>query len=136
MAELANAADGLDEMKHGDLKAATLVKGQKAHFMNRMFNHGTYDSLVMSGKIIVIKADLEQPIHDVFQIIKDRNSFLQKIRDLEEAGDLRASVKRYYRELSRAEEKPLHAIPPLLDELRKECGLSGTEKRSLGGPRS
>ena len=136
MAELANAVDGLDEEKYGDLKVATLAMGQKVHFMNRMLNHGTYDSLVMSGRIIAIKADLQQPIHDIFQIIKDRNSFLQKIRDMEEAGDRRASVKRYYLQLSRAEEKLLRAIPPLLDELRKECGLSGTEKRSLGGPRS
>lgn len=135
-AELANAVDGLDEEKHGNLRAATLAMGQKVHFMNRMLNHGTYDSLVMSGKIIAIKADLQQPIHDIFQVTKDRNSFLQKIRDMEEGGDRRASVKRYYLQLSRAEEKLPRAIPPLLDELRKECGLSGTEKRSLGGPRS
>ena len=133
MAELANAADGLDAEKHGDLKVATLAKGQEVHFMNRMLNHGTYDSLVMSGRIIAIKAELQQPIHDVFQIIKDRNSLLQKIRDMEEAGGRQSSADRYYLQLSRVEERLLDAIPPLLDELRKECGLSSTKKRRLGG---
>ena len=133
MAELANAVDGLDEEKHGDLKVATLAMGQKVHFMNRMLNHGTYDSLVMSGKIIAIKADLQQPIHDIFQVIKDRNSFLQKIRDMEEAGGRQSSADRYYQLLSQAEGRLLNGIPPLLDDLRKECGLSGTKKRRLCG---
>ncbi len=132
MAELANATDGLDENKHGDLKAATLAAGQKVHFMNRMLNHGTYGSLVMSGKIIAIKPSLQQPIHDVFQIIKDRNGFLQKIRAMEEMGDQRTRVKRYYLQLGKAEEMLLSSIPPLLADLRRECELSGTKKRRLG----
>ena len=131
MAELANAADGLDEKKHGDLKAATLVAGQKVHFMNRMLNHGTYDSLVMSGRIVAIKPSLQQPIHDVFQIIKDRNRLLQKIRTMEETGDRQSSADRYYLQLGKAEERLLGSIPPLLDDLRKECGLSGVKKRRL-----
>lgn len=136
MAELANAADGLDENKHGDLKAATLVAGQKVHFMNRMLSHGTYDSLVMSGKIIVIKVNLQQPIHDVFQIIKDRNGFLQKIRAMEETGDRQSSADRYYLQLGKAEERLLSSIPPLLDDLRKECRLPCTKHQHLGSSRS
>lgn len=127
MVELANAADGLDENRHGDLKVATLVVGQKIHFMNRMLNHGTYDSLVMSGKIIAIKPSLQQPIHDVFKIIKDRNGFLQKIRTMEETGYRQSSADRYYLQLGEAEEKLLTSIPPLLDDLRKECGLPDTK---------
>lgn len=128
-AELVGAADGLDENKHGDLKVATLAAGQKVHFMNRMLNHGTYDSLVMSGKIVAIKPSLQQPIHDVFQIIKDRNGFLQKIRTMEERQDQRTLAKRYYLQLGKAEERLLTSIPPLLDDLRKECGLSSAKKR-------
>lgn len=133
MAELTNAADGLDEEKHGNLRAAALAKGQEVRFMNRMLNHGTYDSLVMSGKIIAIKADLQQPIHDIFQIIKDRNSLLQKIRAMEETGEQQSSADRYYQLLSKAEERLLNGIPPLLNDLRKECGLASTKKQRLGG---
>ena len=86
----------------------------------------------MPGRIIAIKAELQQPIHDVFQIIKDRNSLLQKIRDME-AGGRQSSTDRYYLQLSRAEERLLNGIPPLLDDLRKGCGLSSTKKRRLGG---
>lgn len=124
IAELASARDGLDDKKYGDLKIATLDDGQKIHFMNRMLNHGTYDSLVMSGKMIVINPCLQQPIHDIFKIIIDRNRFLQKIRSMEETGDRRLFSYRYYRQLGSAEDMLLDRIPPLLDLLRKESGLS------------
>ena len=111
--------DGLDE-KHGDLKVATPDDGQKVYFMNRMLNHGTYDSLVMSGKVIVINPSLQQPIHDIFHVIAEHNTFLQKIREMEETADRRSWASRYYRQIGRVDERLLKDIPPLLGDLRKE----------------
>lgn len=134
MAELTSAMDGLDEKKYNDLKIATLGNGQKVYFMNRMLNHGTYDSLVMSGKMIVIDPNLQQPIHDVFQIIIDRNDFLQKIRNMEEAGDRLSMADRYYLQLNSAEETLLNMVPPLLDAFLKEYGLSSVTRIYLDDP--
>ena len=94
--------------------------------MNRMLNHDFYDSLVFSGKINFLTTDIRQKTQDMFQLIKDHNSFIRSIRDIEDrAGlgeDIRPKTMVYYKALSRVEGDLLaeSCIPPLKTKLEKE----------------
>ena len=122
--ELDDALDGLSEKKHGDLKRVELPSRKEAHFMNRMFNHDFYDSLVFSGKINFLPPNIQQPIQDTFQKIKDHNKYIRKIRDIEDdAGedeDVSKKTARYYEMLDKIEEELLSDIPVVKEKLKEE----------------
>ena len=100
--------------------------GEKYYFVNRMLNHDFYDSLVFSGKINFLPTRIQQQTQDVFQLIKDHNSFIRSIRDIEDnvgsAEDISSKTKRYYEALHRAEVELLaeRGIPSLKTKLKKE----------------
>lgn len=100
--------------------------GEKYYFVNRMLNHDFYDSLVFSGKINFLPTRIQQQTQDVFQLIKDHNSFIRNIRDIEDnvgsAKDISSKTKRYYEALHRAKVELLaeRGIPSLKTKLKKE----------------
>ena len=126
--ELADARDGLDVDKHGDLWVAKLADGTHAYFMNRMFNHDMYDSLIHSGRINAVRAELQQQIQDVFQLIKDHNYSSRRIRDLESAANGGNVHPRHYLHLARTDLDLRRRIPTLIDVLKKEYRILGDEK--------
>ncbi len=106
--ELVDALDELNERKHtGDLKKVDLPNDREAYFMNRVFNYDFYDSLVFSGKINFLPPEIQQPVQDTFQKIKDHNRHLRKIREIEddagEEEDVSKKTTRYYESLSKIE---------------------------------
>ena len=79
--------DALKKMDHAklpkDVRYFETDDGKIVSFMNIFFNHDFYDSLISSGRINFLEHDLQQPIQDIFKIIKKRNEYLeltQKIR--------------------------------------------------------
>ena len=125
--ELNNTLDALDEKSYPDsFSVVEFEGGQKYYFMNRMLNHDFYDSLVFSGKINFLPTEIQQKTQDAFQLIKDHNSFIRSIRNIEDrAGpdeDINSKTKRYYKELDRVEADLLdkNGIPLLKTKLEKE----------------
>ena len=123
--ELENALDGLNEKKHQvNLKKVKLPDGKDVYFMNRMLNHDFYDSLVFSGKINFLPPKIQQLTQDTFQKIKDRNTHIRKIREIEDDADASEDISqktlRYYEILGKIEEELLADIPVVKERLRKE----------------
>lgn len=46
------------------------------YFINKRFNHDFYDSLIFSGKINFLESKIQQPIQDIFKLIKIHNEYL------------------------------------------------------------
>lgn len=125
--ELDNTLSALDEKSHpNSFKVAEFEDGKKYYFMNRMLNHDFYDSLVFSGKINFLPTVIQQKTQDVFQLIKDHNSFIRSIRDIEDRAGLDEDVSpkttRYYEALHRVEAELLaeSGILLLKTKLEKE----------------
>lgn len=125
--ELNNTLDALDEKSYPDsFREVEFKCGQKYYFMNRMLNHDFYDSLVFSGKINFLPTEIQQKTQDAFQLIKDHNSFIRSIRNIEDSAcpdeDISSKTKRYYKELDRVEAELLdeNGIPLLKTKLEKE----------------
>lgn len=122
--ELADTLDGLDTTRSADLRQVRLGDGEAVYFMNRMFNHDFYDSLVFSGRINFLKPELQQRVQYIFHHIKDHNYCLQKVRELEDvrgcdSGDVAA---RYYRMLDSIDNLLRDQIPELMVEFESEYG--------------
>jgi len=126
--ELKDALDGLDETKHPDLKKVTLQDGREVYFMNRALNHDFYDSLISSGNINFLKPELQQPIQDIFQRIKDHNFFIRKIREIEDYTnpneDISPKTNRYYKILGDSEIILLKEIPKIQEKLKREFKIN------------
>lgn len=123
--ELNDALDGLNEERHTrDLRKAKIPNGEEYYFMNRMFNHDFYDSLVFSGKINFLPPEIQQSTQDTFQKIKDHNNHLRKIRDIEndakEEEDVSKKTERYYKMLDKIEKELLSGIPAVKEKLAEE----------------
>ena len=132
--ELDDALNGLDERKHDDLLMVE-TKNRNVYFMNRLLNHGFYDSLISSGKITFIRPELHQPIQDTFQHIIGRNETLHKIRELQESGAQAESAHPHYESLEEYEEYLIDNIPNIMRELEKEYGIPSADKlRRLDSP--
>lgn len=118
--ELGDTRDGLDTARSKDLKEVRLPNGETMYFMNRMFNHDFYDSLVLSGKINYVKPELQQRVQDVFHRINDHNSRLEKIRELEErSGDSDDAIFLYYRMLDKIDRLLKRRIPVIMSEFKE-----------------
>ena len=121
--ELNDTLDALDETKYNDLKRAK-IGDDEFYFMNRALNHDFYDSLIFSGKINFLKPELQQPIQDIFQRIKDHNFYIRKIRNLEDDAKLDEDVTykslRYYKILNDDEIRLLEGIPKMKNKLKEE----------------
>lgn len=125
--ELDDALNGLDERKYGDLRTVK-VYNRSIYFMNRLLNHGFYDSLISSGKITFIRPRLQQPIQDIFQKIKQRNEILYKVRDLQDSGSQITSAYAHYESLAEYEEQLITTIPNIMRELEREYNIPSTAK--------
>lgn len=132
--ELDDALNGPDEKNHDDLRRVR-IKNRHIYFMNRLLNHGFYDSLISSGKITFVRPELQQPIQDTFQHIISRNEILYKIRELQESGAQADSAYPHYKSLAGYEEYLINNIPNLMHELKKEYGIPSVDKlRRLDSP--
>ena len=125
--ELDNTLSALDEKSHpNSFKVVEFEDGKKYYFINRMLNHDFYDSLVFSGKINFLPTVIQQKTQDMFQLIKDHNSFIRSIRDIEDRTgldeDIKPKTKVYYEALDRVEAELLaeSGIPLLKAKLEKE----------------
>lgn len=119
ISELEDALEGLDPKKHDNLRKIKTPDGW-IYFMNRMFNHDFYDSLVVSGKINFVDRHIQQPIQDVYHRLRDHNAYLQKIRDIEDdlgGGDAFPNP-RYYAGLQIAEKRLLQDIEKTINLLK------------------
>ena len=94
--ELADARDGLDDDGRADLRAVRLQDGTQVRFTNLLFNHDIYDSLIHSGRINAIRAEHQQQVQDVFQLVKDHNASLKKMRETEGAKGCEIHDEPYY----------------------------------------
>lgn len=97
------------------------TQNREIYFMNRMFNHDFYDSLVSSGKINFVDRSIQQPLQNVFHYIRDHNAYLQKIRNIEDEGgdDIPRRVVRYYEMLEIIE----IGLPDAIKEMLKKLGV-------------
>lgn len=123
-AELEDTIDALDFKRHeGDV---TGLKGDGGMFpfMNRMFNHDVYGSMIHSGKIGILKSDMQQSLQDVFQTIKDHNRRIENIGSVEdgsrEGEDITAKVRKYYKMLHDYEKELPEEIRKLQKKLKSE----------------
>lgn len=111
--------DNLREAKYGT---------QTYFFINRMFNHDFYDSLIFSGKINFLPTELQQQTQDVFQKIKDHNLYIRKIRELEDSfaseEQIWSKLKRYHKGLEARERDLVRDIPYIKEALRNEFEIS------------
>ena len=132
--ELNDALNGLDEKNHGDLRRVW-IENSPIYYMNRLLNHGFYDSLISSGKITFIRPELQQPIQDTFQNIIARNKTLYKIRELKESGAQAKLAHPHYERLAEYEEYLINNIPSIMRELEMEYGIPSAGKlRRLDSP--
>ena len=81
--ELADALDGPVGGRHADLLAVRTGDGAHARFVNLMFNHDICGSPIHSGGINAVRAEHQQHVQDMFQLVKDHNASLKKIRGME-----------------------------------------------------
>lgn len=126
--ELADTRDGLDDDRHGNLKAVELADGTKIRFMNRMFSHDIYDSLIHSGRIHAIRAEFQQQIQDVFRLIKYHNAILRSMRDIEVTAKDAGIHARYYKELDRTDSTLRMRVPALMDVLKRAYRIPDESK--------
>ena len=128
--ELNDALDGLDETKHSDLKKVILQDDSEVYFMNRSLNHDFYDSLISSGTVNFLKPELQQPIQDIFQRIKDHNFFIRKIREIEDNSniddDISSKTSRYYKILGDNEIILIDKIPKIQKKLKQEFKINSS----------
>lgn len=123
--EIANARDRLGEGRHGDPRAAGPADGTRARFAGRMLGHCVYDSLIRSGGIFEVRAELQQPVQSVFRLIKDHNYALERAWGLDRASDGGSAAAVHYRSLCRIDSDLQRRIPAVMDALKKECRITG-----------
>lgn len=120
--ELANTLNGLNEKQSSDFRHVKLPSDKKIEFMNKIFNHDFYDSLVFSGKINFLPPNLQQFTQNVFQKIEEHNYCIRKIREIEsdaEDEDVFKKTVRYYKLLDKIEGKLLSDIPTVMKKHEK-----------------
>lgn len=117
--ELEDTLYALNPKNHNDL-FQTKTQDGSAYFINRIFNHDFYDSLISSGQINFVDRHLQQPVQDVYHHIRDHNAYLLKIRDIEEGADSDVSelTDRYYQMLETIERKLIADIPKAMEKLK------------------
>lgn len=112
--ELNDALNVLNEKRHNNLKGVKLPDGKEILFINRMFNHDFYDSMIFSGKINFLSPNIQQFIQNTFQKIKAHNEYLRKIREIEndvlEDEDSFKKTIQYYVLLEKTEKELLFNI--------------------------
>lgn len=124
--ELADALDGLVGGRHADLWAVRMGDGAHARFVNLMFNHDIYDSLIHSGRINAVRAEHQQHVQDVFQLVKDHNASLKKIREMESIKGCEIDDG-HYRHLGWTDAELRRRIPPLMEVLKEAYNVPDAE---------
>ena len=104
------------------------TKNRNVYFMNRLLNHGFYDSLISSGKITLIGPELQRPVQDTFRHIIGRSEALHEIRELQEPGAQAESARPHYESLEGHGEHLIDSMPSIMRELEKEYGMPSADK--------
>ena len=92
--------------------------GETFSFVNRFWNHGTYDMLTASAKIISLRSDLQQPTQTVFRHVKLHNQYLDSVLVLQSTGDPKLS--RHCKFLEDCEAILKDEMPKLMAKLKKQ----------------
>lgn len=96
--------------------------------MSRLLNHDVYDSLVNSGKITFIDAEIQQAVQDVFQRVKDHNMALKRVREMQESGTEPSRAYHLYYKLEESEHARLDSIPQVMRTLEERYALQDAVK--------
>ena len=121
--ELQDTLEGLDRNKHYNRAIDFETKhGQKVFFMNRLFNHGFYDSLIFSGKINFLEPDLQQSVQNIFRIIKMHNEYLKLTEKMsqEKQETFPEETYKYYIWMDEQEKQLLKHIPIMIEKLESK----------------
>lgn len=92
--------------------------GETFSFVNKFWNHGTYDMLTASAKIISLRSDLQQPTQTVFRHIKLHNQYLDSVLMLQ--GTDSSKLSRHCGVLEDCEAILKDEMPKLMFELKKQ----------------
>ena len=106
-----------DTLETFEEKQTLKLTDKKVSFVNRLWNHDTYDGLVLSAKLSLLRLDLQQPIQTAFRQIKLHNQYLDRVLELQSTG--RTNLSRYYEILEDCEAHLKVEIPKLMVELKK-----------------
>ena len=129
--ELLNTFDALDRTKHPDeSKSFKTDTGKEIFFMNRIFNHDFYDSLIFSGKINFLEPELQQPLQDIFRMIKEHNEYLRLTKRIKHDKEKQPPKEThiFYIWMNEYEEKLLVHIPEMMNRLESTFGDIVTTK--------
>lgn len=81
------------------------------------------------------RPELQRPMQDTYQRIKDRSRALCKLRELQESGARESAAYARCEGLEECKECLIKKIPRVMSGLEKECCVPGTgELRRLGPP--
>ena len=125
--ELRDILYGLNRDAHSEDAMSFRTKdGQNMFFMNRIFNHDFYDSLIFSGKISFLKPDLQQNIRSVFRNIKEHNEVLKKAVKIKDGFGIKIPPEAYehYIWMDGCEQELMEAIPKIQEDLKKDFGVN------------
>lgn len=95
---------------------------KRLYFVNRIFNHDFYDSLIFSGKLTFLEPTIPQPIQDIFRQIKTHNEYLMHVDHLVEKqddGTVPADAYRYCEWMHENEPKLEQLIQNMIKELKQ-----------------
>ena len=116
--------DTLEALNGSEYLTKIKINDNEFYFVRNTLNHDFYDSLINSGKINFLKSELQQPIQDIFQRIKDHNSHMMKIRSIEDNANQNENIDlktaRYYKILEKTESRLLVEIPKMKSKLKNE----------------
>ena len=117
--------DTLDTLKWRDDEnlgqgIEVIVNGnEKLRFTNKFLNHDVYDSLVSSGKINILKHELQQQVQNIFKMIKYHNEYLSYTSD-NSNRNAGMNLMPYYSMIDEYEQDLLKQIPDMLEKLKRE----------------
>ncbi|ABK76971.1 hypothetical protein CENSYa_0335 [Cenarchaeum symbiosum A] len=102
-------------------------KKKTVHFINMLFNHDFYDSMISSGIINFLDPQLQQSIQNIFRIIKLHNKYLDittrapilSAYSVKELSVIKEQNQRYYEWMNDAEDALRDKIPDIMKKLEK-----------------
>ena len=128
--ELKDTCEGLNRTVYkNDALSFETPDEKEFFFMNRTLNHDFYDSLIFSGKINILRPELQQQVQNIFSQIKTHNKYIElvmRIKDETTDGRIPEKAYKYYEWLDSNEVRLLKDIPIMLKKLEKDFEIQKT----------
>ena len=126
-----------------EFRKKPVIYDKKYEIYGIFLNYDVYDPLVFSGQINFLNHKLQQPMQDIFKMIKNRNGYVSKLIEYEDGlylkvyawDDLVPLGKKYCNFILNTDKKLLEKIPQTMERLKNNFGLEmprrvGTAPRS------